>query len=799
MARGVPPLFAHGRSSGGGARGRGFARWLIAIGLVGTNSVLSAGEPRISFNRDVRPILSDHCYRCHGPDAGNRKAGLRLDRKESATIPLKTGGIAIMPRNPAESELIARVTADDPGSLMPPPDSGKPLHAAQVAILRRWIEQGADWEKHWSLIPPRRVAPPAIRNLAWARNAIDPFILAPLEARGIAPSPEADRITLARRLYHDLTGLPPTPAEIDTFLADSRPDAYERLVEALLASPHYGERMAISWLDLVRFADTVGYHSDVDRSVSLFRDYVIRSFNDDLPFDQFTIEQLAGDLLPNPQPWQRVASAYNMLGMTTEEGGAQPKEYVARHAADRVRNAASVWMGATLACAECHDHKFDSYSTRDFYAFAAFFADLQQPGVGTPRPTLMLPTTEQAAALAKLDARIAELAASPPGKPTQAKALASVKASRARLIQSIRKTIVAIAGPPRVTRVLLRGDWMDESGAIVTPAVPHDMKPIEGAGARRLSRLDLARWLVAPEHPQTARVVVNRLWKRLFGAGLSDTLEDLGAQGEWPTHPELLDWLAVELVDRGWSIKSLLRLMVSSQTYRLSSEPRSDLATVDPANRRLARQSSYRHDAELVRDSALAASGLLVRTIGGESVRPYQPAGYWRFLNFPTRDYKPSAGADQYRRGLYTHWQRTLLHPSLLAFDAPSREQCTAKRPVSNTPQAALALLNDPSFVEAARALAERTLREGGTDDGQRLTWIWRRVLSRPPAPSERTLLSELLEKHRRDFAADRAAALQLRGVGQSAVDPTIDPGELAAWTSVARVILNLDESITRD
>lgn len=762
-----------------------------------------ADEPSISFNRDVRPIVSEHCYRCHGPDPAARKAGLRLDRRETATATLKSGSIAVKPGQPDDSELIARVTSDDPNERMPPPDSAKALDGSQVAILKRWIGQGAQWEAHWSLIPPRRPIVPDVENRTWPRNPIDRFLLARLESRRIAPSPEADRATLARRVSLDLTGLPPSPEDVDAFLGSTAPDSYEQLVERLLASPHYGERMAIWWLDLVRFADTVGYHSDVDRSIALYRDYVIKAFNEDRPFDRFTIEQLAGDLLPDPGAWQRVASAYNMLGMTTEEGGAQPKEYLARHAADRVRNAASVWMGATLACAECHDHKYDPYSTRDFYAFAAFFADLQQPGVGTPKPTLAMPTPEQSASLAALTARVVELEAAAPSvshdKSAHPKELAEAKAARAELERAIRKTIVATSGPPRVTRVLNRGDWMDESGAVVEPAMPHAFKPPECDPDQRLTRLDLARWLMAPDHPQTARVVVNRLWKRFFGSGLSDTLEDLGAQGEWPTNPELLDWLAVEFREAGWSIKHVVRLMVTSAAYRLSSHPRDDLATVDPANRLHARQLSYRLEAELIRDSALSASGLLARGIGGESVRPYQPEGYWRFLNFPTRDYVPSTGLDQHRRGLYTHWQRTLLHPSLLAFDAPSREACTASRPISNTPQAALALLNDPSFVEAARALAQRTLREGGRDDAQRITWLWRRALTRPPAPTERGILANLLEKHRRDYSTDREEAVKLRGVGQAPADQSLDEVELAAWTSVARALLNLDEAITRD
>lgn len=763
--------------------------WMLA-GCLPAGGVRADAGP-VEFNRDVRPILAEHCFRCHGPDGGTRKGGLRLDTREGATAELPSGAVAIVPGDAQASELVARLDGDET-LRMPPAEAGRPgPTAAEIRTLRLWVEQGAPYPRHWSLAPLVRPAVPAVQDAGWPRNPVDRFVLAALEARSIRPAPEADRLTLARRLTLDLTGLPPTPEEADAFAAETAPDAYERLVERLLASPRHGERMATGWLDLVRFADTVGYHSDVDRSIALYRDYVIRAFNANLPYDRFTIEQLAGDLLPEPTDWQRVASAYTMLGMTTEEGGAQPKEYLARHAADRVRNLGSVWMGATLGCAECHDHKYDPYSTRDFYALAAFFADLQQEGVGTPKPTLAMPTPAQKAALARLEERAAA-----------GEAPETIAAERAALEASIRRTIVARGGPPRLTRVLARGDWMDQTGAIVEPAVPPVLGAIDTGADRRATRLDLARWLTAPDHPQTARVAVNRWWRRFLGAGLTDTPDDLGIQGEWPTHPELLDWLAVELRDGGWDVRRVVRLIVTSATYRQASTTRDDLAAADPGNRWLARQSAVRLEAEAIRDQALAAAGLLAERIGGESVKPYQPAGYWRWLNFPVREYVPSRGADQHRRGLYTHWQRTLLHPALLALDAPSREQCTAKRAVSNTPQAALALLNDPSQVEAARALARRVLGEvrGGVGgDRAALERLWRLVLIRPPDESERSLLAALLERHRGAYQRDLDAARRVQEVGTALDDPGVDPAELAAWTSVARAVLNLDETITRE
>jgi hypothetical protein len=759
-------------------RSRAAIRALACLALL--VHAASAQGP-VGFNRDVRPILAEHCFRCHGPDAAARKGKLRLDSSADAEP-------AIVPGDPDASELIVRVEADDDTLMMPPPEAPTRPNPAQVATLRRWIEQGAKFEPHWSLVPPARPSLPAVQDTAWPLNPIDRFILARLESRALRPAPQADRTTLIRRLTLDLTGLPPTPEEVDRFTHDPSPDAYENLVDRLLLSPEYGERMATGWLDLVRFADTVGYHSDVNRSIALYRDYVIRSFNQNLPFDRFTTEQLAGDLLAEPTAWQRVASAYTMLGMTTEEGGAQPGDYLARHAADRVRNAGSVWLGATLGCAECHDHKYDPFSIRDFYSFAAFFADLKQAGVGTPKPTLAMPTAEQAEALARIEAREAA------GEDKE-----TIRTERAALENSIRRTIVAETGAPRVTRVLARGDWMDETGTIVEPAIPAAFGTIATPDGQRATRLDLARWLTSPEHPLTARVAVNRLWRQFLGSGLSETPDDLGAQGEWPTHPELLDWLAVEFRESGWDVRRIVRLIVTSSTYRQVSTPREDLATIDPGNRLYARQSAFRMEAEMIRDQALSAGGLLTRHIGGESVRPYQPAGYWRFLNFPKRDYVPSDGADQYRRGLYTHWQRTLLHPSLLALDAPSREHCTAKRPISNTPQVALALLNDPSYVEAARALAARVLHEAGPDDPARLTHLWRLVLIRSPDGTERDLLTALLAKHRRDYAADPQSATALVGVGMAPVAESLDPAELAAWTSVARTVMNLDETITRE
>jgi Protein of unknown function (DUF1553)/Protein of unknown function (DUF1549)/Planctomycete cytochrome C len=820
---------------------------LLLASLWSTGKAIADEAETPRFNRDIRPILSDRCFPCHGHDAGNRKAELRLDTSDGAT------DWAVVPGDAENSEVILRVSSDDPDYRMPPAGSNKrPLTPQERELLRRWIDAGAEYEPHWSYIRPERAGPPKVNDGLRVRNSIDRFLIDKQKQHGIEPAAEADRVTLARRLYFDLTGLPPTPAEIDEFLQDQRPDAYEQLVDKLLASPAYGERMATWWFDLVRFADTVGYHGDQDHRIAPYRDYVIKSFNDNLPFDQFTIEQLAGDLLDNPTMWQLVATGYNRLLQTTHEGGAQDGEYRAKHLADRVRNFSEVWLAASMGCAECHDHKFDPIKQRDFYSLGAFFADVDHHGsfekiatnsLPTERPPEMLawtlPVFEQAQAL---DKKIAELEAElgehfKSDWQEKRDKLIALKRERVELERQFVPTMITQATTPREVRVLPRGNWMDQSGEVVEPQIPHIFGPLNVAASRRdadgsksaadlggadshrietatfnaslgetrprdgrrPTRLDLATWLVDGKNPLTARVVANRLWHRYFGIGLSKGLLDLGSQGEWPRHPDLLDWLAVEFVESGWNVKHMVRLMVTSNAYRQSSLPRPEVEAIDPENRLVARQSSFRMDAEQIRDNALAVSGLLVRKVGGEFARPYQPAGYYSHLNFPERDYFASTDENQFRRALYVHWQRQFLHPWLLAFDAPTREECTAQRNISNTPSAALVLLNDPSYVEAARALAARVLTEAQGDDQARLRWAWRTVLARDPRSEETQLLAELLSSHRTYFASNARAAEALTSVGISKRSAELPPVEWAAWTSVSRALLNLNETISRN
>ena len=739
---------------------------LFVVVLAYSAAIVRAHEPRVEFNRDIRPLLSDRCFRCHGPDVRQRKADLRLDTEAGAKAE-REGGPAIVPGRSDESELVRRIASDDDSERMPPPKAGRRLSKDEIALIRRWIEQGAEYQPLWSYIPPRRPALPQVRSTSWQRNAIDQFVLARLESEGLEPADEADRITLIRRLSFDLVGLAPTPEEVDAFVFDRDPLASERLVDRLLGSPHFGERLAMYWLDLVRYADTVGYHGDQEHVISPYRDWVIKAFNDNLAFDQFTIMQLAGDLLPEGTAEQKIASGYNRVLQTSHEGGVQQKEYQHKYDADRVRSLSAVWMGATLGCAECHDHKYDPYTQRDFYSLVAFFADVD-------------------------DSRTFKGVDKSPTKREPQIDVASP------LDNQVRRTMVTEAVAPRTIRVLGRGDWMDESGEIVSPAVPIFLQAID-VSDRRPTRLDLARWLVSKENPLVARVFVNRLWYLFFGRGLSSSLEDFGSQGEPPVHPELLDWLAVEFMGSAWDVKHLIRLIVSSSTYRQSSRAAADELARDPQNRFFARQASFRLPAEMIRDQALAVSGLLVRRLGGAGAHPYQPAGYYKHLNFPLRDYKPDAGENQYRRGIYTHWQRQYLHPMLKAFDAPSREECMAQRPISNTPIAALALLNDPSFVEAARGFAVRIIREGGTRPPERARWGFRTALSRHPEPEEVAGLVRVYEYNRNIYDSDRDVAGKLLSVGQMPAPADVDVAELASWTQVARVLLNLHETITRE
>jgi hypothetical protein len=841
----------------------------LHLGLALIALTASAAEPpipaKIEFNRDIRPILSDTCFHCHGPDKNARKGELRLDIREEALKAAKSGEIPIVPGKPELSEFAKRVLTDDTDDLMPPPKAHKPLSPRQKELFRRWIAQGAEYQKHWAYEPPVKAAIPA------GQNGVDVLVQKRLTEIGLKPSAEADKRLLIRRLYSDLLGLPPTPQEVAAFVNDAAPDAYGKLVDRVLKNPHYGERMAIGWLDVVRFADTIGYHSDNPHNVWPYRDWVIQSFNTNKRFDQFTLEQVAGDLLPNATQESKIGSAFNRLILSTQEGGAQPKDYESRMLTDRVRAIGAAWMGQTTGCAQCHDHKFDPFTAKDFYSLGAFFADIQEPSIGLREDGMIVATPEQEKALAqatgaltaaeqKFNAVLPQLNAAqqqweadvnehkivfpelakdskaPAAEQTLARqvtallkkeaktrkaneqkivqtyfrakvtklftsesaALAKAQAERLKVYAPLPKVLISMsAKTKRVVRILPRGNWMDETGEVMKAALPHYLPQpkIEG---REPNRLDLAQWLISRDNPLTARTVMNRMWKQFFGMGVSKVLDDLGAQGEPPVNPALLDWLACEFMDSGWDIKHMVRTIVTSHTYKQVSTASKELLAADPYNREHARQSRYRVDAEIVRDNALATAGLLVTKIGGPSVKPYQPDRYWENLNFPVRQYVADTGESQYRRGLYTWWQRSFLHPSLLAFDAPSREECAAERNRSNIPQQALVLLNDPTYVEAARAFAARILSESQGTPDQRLAWAWQQALQRNPRADEAQTVRALLDRHLTDYAKDPKAADDLLKTGLAPVPAALNKAELAAWTHIARVLLNLHESITR-
>jgi hypothetical protein len=1026
---------------------------LAVITAVPPAAIGQQSSDQVLFNRDIRPILADRCFQCHGPDQAKRKADLRFDVEEVARKVIVAG-------DPQKSELYRRLTAEE-SERMPPAKAGGRLSAEQINLFRRWIEQGAKWARHWSFVKPERPSLPTVRNPAWVRNPIDAYILARLDREGLTPSPEADRTTPIRRVTLDLTGLPPTPAEVDAFLADSAPGAYERVVDRLLASPRFGERMARPWLDAARYADTNGYQNDGDRTMWRWRDWVIDAYNRNLPFDQFTIEQLAGDMLSSPTLDQRIATGFNRNHRGNAEGGIIPEEYAVEYVVDRVETTATVWLGLTMGCTRCHDHKYDPIKQKEFYQVFAFFNNVPERGkavkYGNSPPLIPAPTPTQLERLAQLRSKLAHAeeecrqrerrldaaqreweetyrpattvrwaptdgllrhfpldeltkhgrvdgrltftdgpigrAAEFDGRsffdvgdvgnfgfydkftlavwvyPTElngtivsrnsdtayaegyelglengkvqlnlskrwlddalrVETRASLKPSRwhhvlatydgsrwatgvhiyidgkdqplkvnldelnqsfetkeplrigsrgtgrrfhgriadvrvynrlltsgeaeqtatpeaindilaipskkrtagqssklrayflensapeeireayavlrgaqravARLTESFPTTMVMDEmSPTRDTFVLIRGQY-DKHGEKVTPGIPSSLRNPADIASKFRNRLDFARWLTEPSNPLTARVTMNRFWQMLFGVGLVKTTEDFGVQGEPPSHPELLDWLATEFIRTGWDMKAILRTIVTSATYRQSSRVTRELLQRDPENRLLARGPRFRLSAETIRDQALAASGLLVERLGGPSVKPYQPAGLVKELT-GTEDYVQDHGQSLYRRSLYTYFKRTVAPPTMMTFDAAGRETCIVRETRTNTPLQALALMNEVTFVEAARVLAQRVMREGGTTPQERITLAFRLATARPPKPVELSALVNAFQRGLQEFQNDCPAALRLTSTGESPRDAALDACELAAYTTVTGLILNLDEAITKE
>lgn len=812
--------------------------WLSVLVLMGCGSAWGQSPGPVRYNRDIRPILSDNCLSCHGPDSANRKADLRLDTPAGL---FEGEAPVVVKGKPEQSELIARINAGGRG-LMPPPKSHKKLTPEQKSLLTRWIAEGAVWEPHWSLVKPARPALPEVKKKDWVRNPIDRFILAQLETLGLEPRAEADRRTLIRRVTFDLTGLPPTPAEVEAFVKDSAPDAYEKVVDRLLASKHYGEHRARFWLDAARYADTHGLHVDNYREMWPYRDWVIEAFNSNLSFDRFTLEQLAGDLLPEPTLDQLVATGFHRCNITTNEGGSIPDEVAEIYAKDRVETTATVWLGLTAGCSACHHHKFDPLTTQDFYSLTAFFKNTtQNPMDGnipdTP-PILKVPQGKDRDRWFTLQ----QLSLSLKEQQTQRrdsilKGYQQWLADQGILVkgelpfllrygllrrdgeyQQIRVQIIEMEkeqaairarspvthvmqerkGSEPVARVLFRGAY-DQPRETVKPAAPHALSAWPKKAPT--NRLGLAMWILEDDNPLTARVTVNRMWQELFGAGIVRTSEDFGIMGEPPTHPELLDWLAVEFRETGWDVKRFYKLLATSAVYRQSAAITPDSLKKDPQNRYLSRGPRFRMDGETLRDFALASSGLLARKIGGPSVKPYQPPGVWEAVAMHgsnTRFYKEDRGEGLYRRSLYTFWKRSAPPAMLEIFNAPSRENCAVRRERTNTPLQALVTMNDVQFVEAARYLAQRSLLEGGKDFDARLDFLSMHLLSRTFEPRERQVCKAVLEDFLKHYQGKTKEAERLIRFGETRPEPSLAAPELAAWTMLANQVMNLDEALNK-
>lgn len=756
-----------------------------------------AAEP-VNFNRQVRPVFARNCLQCHGPDTKNREADLRLDDRDVATAD-RDGKRVIAPGHPETSELVRRITSGDADERMPPPDSGKKLTPQEIETLKQWIQQGARYDKHWAYVKPVRPPLPEVRDRSWAKNPVDRFILARLEREGLKPSPEADRATLVRRLSLDLTGLPPSPAEVERFVGDKGPTAYEALVDRLLASPSYGEHWATAWLDAARYADSGGYVSDEPRQIWAFRDYVIRALNGNEPFDRFTLEQLAGDLLPKPTQDQLIATAFHRNTPTNTEGGTDDEEFRNVAVVDRVNTTMAVWMGTTMGCAQCHDHKYDPITQKEYFRLFAFLNNTEDADRQDEHPVLTFYTDDEKAQRSKWEAEAAELekklkAAPKDAPPELGRRMAEIKKQLAAMKPDSVPVMRELAGNKRrKTYIQYRGSFLNR-GPEVTPGVPAAFPPLPKEAPR--DRLTLARWLVSRDNPLCARVTVNRYWEKIFGTGIVATSEDFGTQGDPPSHPELLDWLAVEFMEKGWDQKHLVRLLVTSATYRQSSRVTPELLARDPDNRLLARGPRFRLDAEVVRDQALAAAGLLSRKMYGPPVHPLQPSFGLSAAFGPGMDWKTSQGEDRYRRGLYTTWRRTNPYPSMVTFDAPSRELCTLRRGRTNTPLQALVTLNDPVYVEAAQALARRMVREGGASEADKARYGFRLCLARGPGDAELERLVRLYHQARERYAKEKDQARRMASVPLGPAPDGADLADLAAWTVVGNVLLNLDETL---
>ena len=757
------------------------ARKISNLALVFLSGWANAAE--LDFAHDIRPVLSDACYHCHGPDAKVRKAKLRLDDRAAA---LEAAVIA-------DGEMLRRLTSDDPEERMPPTDSNRPLRDTDRAKLVQWLRAGAAWpsdDRHWAFVPPKRPRLAKVNDAAWPRNGIDHFVLAKLESEQLAPSPEDDKATLLRRVSFDLTGLPPTTGELDAFLSDPSPDAYEKTVDRLLDSPRYGEHMALGWMEASRYADTDGYQNDRLRYMWVWRDWLIRALNDNMPFDRFVTEQMAGDLLPDRNFFTQVATGFNRNHRINSEGGSIPDEWIVEYVADRVETMGTMFLGLTLNCARCHDHKYDPIAQNDFYRLFAFFNGIDEAGLGPNNGNSppFIPVPKSWPDLSRKDAQFVV------PEPMKIKV---VQTSVPRPQPGATNTVMVLheLAKPRATYRLERGlyDQPDKSKRLHA-ATPPVLGPWKDRWPR--NRLGLSRWLVDPAHPLTARVTLNRLWQRYFGVGLVKTSENFGVQGELPSHPALLDWLAMEFIRHRWDIKAMHRLIVTSATYRQNSSASFTLLKRDPENRLLARGPRKRLTPYASRDAALFTSKLLNEKIGGPSVKPYMPPGIWRSIS--NASYKQDKGGKLYRRGMYTYWRRTVPPPTMMTFNAAAREFCTVRTDLTTTPLQALTMMNNKTFVESARFLAERMLRRND-ETAERIAWAFRSVTSRAPTPAELDLLVADLNLFEKDFSNDPSAARKLLNIGEKKADTKFKPAKLAAYTLVANTLLNLNEAIMQN
>jgi hypothetical protein len=780
----------------------GLATLAIAYFAPGRERADGASSAKVDFNWHVRPILSDRCFKCHGPDEKKRQAGLRLDTEEGAFAPLAADSAALArgeqaaPRyaivrgHPAQSALIARIYSTHPDSVMPTPESHLTLSDAEKNILRNWIAQGAEWKPHWAFAAPVRPAVPAVEQTDWPKNAVDNFVLQRLENEELTPSPEVEKATLLRRASFDLTGLPPSPTLLAAYLTDEAPDAYERAVDSLLASLAYGERWAMFWLDLARYSDTHGYQDDLERTMWPWRDWVIHAYNSNLPYDQFVTQQLAGDLLPEANKATLLASAFNRNHKISQEGGVIEEEYRVEYVADRTNTFAKAFLGLTMECARCHDHKYDPIATAEYYGTSAFFNKVPErgfvPNLLVPKPYVPIVQADLAGVLSFLNA----------GEV--------LKTPKDTIFQMVMAD--SLKGGGRRAHVLLRGQY-DQRGAVVPDQTPRAVLPFDST-MYPPNRLGLARWLFDPRHPLTARVAVNHLWQEVFGRGIVATSDNFGVQGALPSHPQLLDWLAVEYRESGWDMKKMLRLLVTSATYRQSSVCSAAMRERDPDNELLARGPRYRMPYEFIRDNVLASSGLLVYTVGGPPVRPWQPPGIWEEITCeksPTNfrgefGYRQdTAHAKVHRRSVYTYNRRTIPPPASLMFDAPIRDDCQVRRTRTSTPLQALNLLNDQQVLEAARMLAQRLLTDAATPDTRsRIAHAFERIMGRQVADNELLALLELFDTERQRYQTRPAEAAKLLRVGRMPLAAQVDAAEHAALMLTVCAVYNLDEAMTK-